>query len=66
MSYQHRPITASFDEVIYKSAVALMKQALASRIDLYRDVTINGARVTVRVKITAEWFEEKLPFPMEL
>lgn len=57
---------ASFDDVIFRAAVSLMKQATASRIDIYREVFIGGESVTVRLKITADWSNAKAPFPMEL
>lgn len=57
---------ASFDDVIYRAAVSLLKQSVASRIDIYKEIVINGERVTVRVKITADWTGQKIAFPLEL
>jgi hypothetical protein len=56
-----RDINQPFDEVIERAARTIMKQAVASRIDLYRDVWINGERAIVRVKITAEWAQDQQP-----
>lgn len=56
---------ASFDDVIFRAAVTLMKQATASRIDLYRDVWIGGELVCVRVKITADWVDRHPPQTIE-
>lgn len=54
------PREATFREVTERAALELMKQCVASRIDVYREVLVPGGRVLVRVKITADWIEEKL------
>ena len=56
----------SFFDVIERAALRLMREAVASRIDIYRDVKIDGMVAQIRVKITAEWEPEKMPFPMEI
>lgn len=53
----------SFSDVIERAALRLMREAVASRIDIYRDVVVDGMIARVRVKITAEWEPVKMPEP---
>jgi hypothetical protein len=56
----------SVQHLIEVAADKLIRQAVPSRIDIFREVEISGAMVRVRLKITADYVDERAPFPIEV